>query len=80
MVVKSVNYFWVATVYIRVPLLMLSMKLTTLVSVVATTLLRGYAPVAVVVEGSVGTVDVEAVAMVDAAFVIAFIVEYILLI
>ena len=58
MVVKSVSYFWVATVYIRVPLLMLS----------------------IMVDGSVGTVDVEAVAMVDATFVIAFIVEYILLI
>ena len=45
---------------------MLSMKLTTLVSVVVA-----------VVAGSVGTVDVEAVTMVDAAFVIAFIVEYI---
>ena len=68
---KSVSYFWVATVYIRVPLLMLSMKLTTLVSVVVA--------VAVVV-GNVGTVVVKADDNVEAALVIAFIVEYILLI
>jgi len=67
--VKSVSYFWVATVYIRVPLLMLSMKLTTLVSAVV---------VDVVVDGNVELVDAVAVETnEEATFVIALIVEYI---